>query len=82
MVSKVNAATSAGLTLDSDTSGILQLQTAGTAALTIDTSANVGIGTSSPAGRLDVKSTSAGTVDMRLSYSSTDYLGFQSTAPG
>jgi hypothetical protein len=37
-----------------DTSGILQLQTASTAALTIDASQNVGVGTSSPSVKLDV----------------------------
>jgi hypothetical protein len=50
----INASTSAGLVQTADTSGILQLQTAGTAALTIDTSANVGIGTTSPNTRVQV----------------------------
>ena len=47
---------SAGLKSSADSSGVLQLQTNGTAALTIDTSANVGIGTTSPAYKLHVLS--------------------------
>ena len=49
MASTINASTSSGLVNTADTSGILQLQTASTAALTIDASQNVGIGTASPA---------------------------------
>ncbi len=44
MVASINASTSAGVVTTADTSGILQLQTASTAALTIDASQNVGIG--------------------------------------
>ena len=54
MVASINASTSAGVVTTADTSGILQLQTASTAALTIDASQNVGIGTASPAYKLDV----------------------------
>jgi hypothetical protein len=53
---------SAGLKESADSSGVLQLQTNGTAALTIDTSQNVGIGTSSPAYKLDVVRGSVGDV--------------------
>jgi hypothetical protein len=50
MAVTINASTSAGLVQTADTSGVLQLQTnSGTTALTIDTSQNVGIGTTSPA---------------------------------
>lgn len=56
MASTLNASTSSGLISSGDTSGILQLQTANTAALTIDTSANVGIGTASPAAKLELGS--------------------------
>ena len=55
MASIINAATSGGLISTGDTSGQLQLQTAGTTALTIDSSQNVGIGTntiSAPNGRV------------------------------
>ncbi len=48
MASIINASTSAGLISTADTSGILQLQTANTTALTITASQNVGIGTASP----------------------------------
>ena len=48
MTATVNAYTTSGVVVTSDTSGSLALQTGGTTALTIDTSQNVGIGTSSP----------------------------------
>ncbi len=46
MASQINASNSGfgGIVSTGDSSGVLQLQTAGTAALTIDTSQNVGIG--------------------------------------
>jgi hypothetical protein len=49
---------SAGLKSSADSSGVLQLQTNGTVAVTVDTSQNVGIGTSSPTAKLDVVSAS------------------------
>ena len=58
MTTILNASSSAGLVAQADTSAILQLQTANTAALTIDTSANVGIGTASPTSKLTVTGTS------------------------
>jgi hypothetical protein len=45
MASTINASTSAGLVSTADTSGVLQLQTAGTTAVTVDAIQNVGIGT-------------------------------------
>jgi hypothetical protein len=58
MASIINALSSGtgGIVTAGDASGILQLQTANTAALTIDGSQNVGIGTASPGSgiRLDV----------------------------
>ena len=54
MTTTINASTSAGLISSADTSGILQLQTGNTAALTIDASQRVGVGTSSPSYKLDV----------------------------
>ena len=57
MASIINSTTTAGVTVTGDNSGSLQLATNnGTTALTIDTSQNVGIGTSSPAQKLDVAS--------------------------
>ena len=54
MASIINAATSGGLISTGDTSGQLQLQTAGTTALTVTSGQLVGIGTSSPSVKLDV----------------------------
>ena len=57
MPSTINASNSGsgGLISTGDASGVLQLQTAnGTTAITVDTSQNVGIGTASPAVKLDV----------------------------
>jgi hypothetical protein len=54
MVASINASTSAGVVTTADTSGILQLQTASTAAVTIDASQNVGIGTSTMTRNLNV----------------------------
>jgi hypothetical protein len=55
MPSIINATTSTGLVTTADNSGSLQLATnSGTTALTIDTSQNVGIGTASPTGKLEV----------------------------
>ena len=57
MPSIINAPLSGGVTITSDTSGVLQLQTASTTALTVDTSANIGIGTASPGAPLQVNGT-------------------------
>ena len=57
MTTTINASTSAGLVQTADTSGSLALQTAGTTAITVDTSQNVGIGTSSPTRLLDITTT-------------------------
>jgi hypothetical protein len=59
MPSIINASTSGagGVITTADASGVLQLQTAGATAVTVDASQNVGIGTSSPATKLQVGST-------------------------
>ena len=55
MSSIINATTTAGVTVTGDNSGSLQLATNnGTTAVTIDTSQNVGIGTSSPSEKLEI----------------------------
>ena len=57
----INATTTNGVVIQPDNSGSLVLQTnSGTTALTIDTSQNVGIGTASPLGKLNVSSASFG----------------------
>jgi len=53
MASIINAATSGGLVTSADTSGVLQLQTASTTAVTVDASQNVGVGMT-PVYKLDV----------------------------
>ena len=59
MASSINASVSGagGLISTADASGVLQLQTASTTAVTIDASQNVGIGTTSPAYGLHVSGT-------------------------
>ena len=71
MSSTINASTASGggVITTADASGILQLQTAGTTALTIDASQNVGIGTSSPAQKLHVSSSVSGG-QLQLTYPS------------
>jgi hypothetical protein len=54
MASVINSSTSAGVTITSDTSGVLALQTASTTALTVTAAQLVGIGTASPSGKLHV----------------------------
>jgi len=55
MASIINATTTAGVSVAGDNSGSLQLATNnGTTAVTIDTSQNVGIGTSSPSAKLNI----------------------------
>ena len=64
MASTINVLTAGigGIQQTGDTSGILQMQTNGTATLTIDTSGNVGIGTASPAYKLDVYKAGAASI--------------------
>ena len=67
MASIISAGTTSGtsLNLSGDTSGVLQLASNGsTTALTISTGQNVGIGTTSPATRLDVRCVSDVTQDI------------------
>jgi hypothetical protein len=55
MASIINATTTAGVAVTGDNSGALALQTNnGTTAVTINTSQNVGIGTTTPVSKLDV----------------------------
>jgi hypothetical protein len=76
MAVTINASTSAGLVQTADTSGVLQLQTnSGTAALTIDTSQNVGIGTASPAAKLTVAS-----AEGLRTINDASYISFYNTA--
>jgi hypothetical protein len=72
MAVTLNANSSTGFIATSDTSGVLQLQTGGTTAVTVDASQNVGIGTASPTTRLHVDSGSAG---LMLTLNSTNANG-------
>jgi hypothetical protein len=66
MASIINATTSTGLVSSADNSGSLQLATNnGTTAVTIDTSQNVGIGTSSPTSRFHVAGSSDPTITLQ-----------------
>jgi hypothetical protein len=70
MAVTINASTTTGLVQTADTSGVLQLQTnSGTTALTIDTSQNVGIGTTSPAVPLAVYKASDSSINIQNSTS-------------
>jgi trimeric autotransporter adhesin len=63
MPSIISATTTTGLVTNADNSGSLQLATNnGTTAVTIDTSQNVGIGTASPASKLDIVGSTTGAV--------------------
>lgn len=72
MASIISAGTTSGtaLNMTGDTSGQLQLATgaSATTALTIDTSQNVGIGTTSPTVKLDVSGTSRYTFNVSNAY--------------
>jgi hypothetical protein len=68
MASTLNAITTGpgGITFNGDTSGAMALQTLnGNTAVYVDTSQNVGIGTSSPSQKLEVATASGGTIGLR-----------------
>jgi hypothetical protein len=77
MAVTINASTTTGLVQTADTSGVLQLQTANTTAVTVDASQNVGIGTSSPSAKLGV---SDGTVQIVTSPFSASLVGYFGTS--
>ena len=79
MVATVNSTgTSTGVVITPDSSGVLALQTAGTTAVTIDTSGNVGIGTSSPSQKLAVTGGIASTAGISALAASTTFFDFNS----
>ena len=71
MTTTINASTSAGLVQTADTSGVLALQTAGTTAVTVDASQNVGIGTASPRAKVDVNGS------IYTQWADTNFIGMQ-----
>lgn len=80
MTTILNASSSSGLVAQADTSGILQLQTASTAAVTITAGQLVGIGTASPNGVLSVKTSAGRQLDVVEDGTSSDVL-MRSVAP-
>ena len=70
MASTINATTSSGIVTTADNTGQLQLQTTGVNAVTIDTSQNVGIGTTSPATKLQISGAS-GSLNARVNAGNT-----------
>jgi len=82
MASSINALTAAGggIAMGADASGILQLQSAGTATVTVDASGNVGIGTASPAAKLDVKG--GNVYNTTTASGSTGYYVYNGTVVG
>ena len=85
MASILSAGTtsSTALNMSADTSGVLQLASNnGTVAVTVDASQNVGIGTSSPAGRLDVTGVAGTNADARAVMYATDTTAFAAGVGG
>ena len=75
MASIINATTTAGVSVQGDNSGSLQLATNnGTTAVTIDTSQNVGIGTSSPETKLHVTQTNDALPALQLRHGDGDFI--------
>jgi len=77
MTTTINASNSGsgGLVQTADASGILALQTAGTTAVTVDASQNVGVGTASPAAKFHVAGGSGSTIKNTASAGSSWFVG-------
>jgi len=71
MTCKVNADTTNGLKLESDTSGEIDLQTNGTTKVHMDSSGNVGIGTTNPDGALTIQATGASDITYKYTDGNT-----------
>jgi hypothetical protein len=69
MTTTINASTSAGLVSTADTSGVLQLQSNGTAALTVNASAYVGVGTASPVAKFAIVGGTSNASSLATAYS-------------
>jgi hypothetical protein len=77
MASSINASTSGagGVITTADSSGVLNIQTAGNTAVTVDASQNVGIGTTTPSGKFHVANGDIYiTNGYALKYSATSYI--------
>jgi hypothetical protein len=64
-----------GGSIDTDASTALTVKTVGTTAITVDTSQNVGIGTTSPTAKLTVSTNASNEGEIRISDSATYYAG-------
>ena len=82
MAVTLNASTTAGLVQTADTSGVLALQTAGTTAVNVDASQNVGIGTASPDAKLRIDGTNGARVRFGFTTGGLDYGIYQSDQGG
>jgi len=71
MTVKINADTTSGLQLESDTSGEIDLQTNGTTKVHMDSSGNVGIGTTNPDGALTIQATGASDITYKYTDGNT-----------
>jgi hypothetical protein len=81
MASIINSTTTAGVTVTGDNSGSLQLATNnGTTAVTIDTSQNVGIGTSSPTNLLSLNCPVSSTKGLSIDFSGSAVAAFTANA--
>ena len=72
MASTINASLSSGIVQTADTSGVLQLQTASTTAVTIDASQNVGVG-STPVNSRRLTVNTSGQTDLSIVAGSANY---------
>lgn len=82
MTVKINADTSDGLKLTSDTSGEIDLQTNGTTKVHMDSSGQIGIGTTSPSGSLHINTSSANILIADTDDSNGSYSRVRADASG
>jgi len=76
MTTTINASTTAGLVQTADTSGLLALQTAGTTAITVDASPNMGLGVTPSAWRNTFKALQIlGTATLSSNANTAAYFG-------
>jgi hypothetical protein len=83
LASTINAKStgSGSVETTADASGVLALQTGGVTAMTIDTSQNVGIGTTSPASKLNLQGSSSDYITFSTSGTNKAYVGVDNGTP-
>jgi trimeric autotransporter adhesin len=83
MPSIISATTTTGLVTNADNSGSLQLATNnGTTAVTIDTSQNVGIGTTTPTKKVDIFNSGTTSTDLIIRNGTVGLLSFVDSGAG